>query len=205
MNRNGSVSNWLRHSLIAVAAATLMTACAEDAPLAPDRPATYQAYDSLGILFDQEGVAARDVELGSCSNLQAPEGSKLAFRTYATGVQIYRWNGTGWGFVAPSADLHADASGNETVGSHYAGPTWESVSGSKVVAAVDDRCLADPNAIPWLLLRAVSTEGPGIFERVTFIQRVNTVGGNAPAAAGTFVGQETRVPYSAEYLFYRAQ
>jgi len=40
---------------------------------------------------------------------------------------------------------------------------------------------------------------------VTFIQRVNTVGGNAPAAAGTFVGEETRVPYSAEYLFYRAQ
>ena len=31
-----------------------------------------------------------------------------------------------------------------------------------------------------LLLGAVFNEGPGIFHRVMFIQRVNTVGGNAP-------------------------
>jgi hypothetical protein len=60
------------------------------------------------------------------------------------------------------------------------------------------------DAIPWLLLRAVSTEGPGIFERTTFIQRVNTMGGAAPATAPTQAGQEARVPYTAEYYFYRA-
>jgi hypothetical protein len=41
--------------------------------------------------------------------------------------------------------------------------------------------------------------------RVTFIQRLNTVGGNAPAAAGTAIGQEVNVAYTAEYLFYRAR
>jgi len=39
----------------------------------------------------------------------------------------------------------------------------------------------------------------------TFIQRINTVGGNAPAAPGTVVGEEANVPYTAEYLFYRAK
>jgi hypothetical protein len=39
---------------------------------------------------------------------------------------------------------------------------------------------------------------------VTFIQRVNTIGGTAPAEAGAFVGDEARVPYTTEYYFYRA-
>ena len=39
---------------------------------------------------------------------------------------------------------------------------------------------------------------------MTFIQRVNTTGGIAPAAPGTTVGEEARVPYTAEYFFYRA-
>ena len=47
----------------------------------------------------------------------------------------------------------------------------------------------DPNAIPWLRLHAVSTEGPGIFADTTFIQRVNTTGGKAPAADGTWLGK----------------
>lgn len=48
------------------------------------------------------------------------------------------------------------------------------------------------------------TEGPGIFHRVTFIQRVNTVGGNAPADPGNVPGEVARVPYTTEYYFYRA-
>jgi hypothetical protein len=62
----------------------------------------------------------------------------------------------------------------------YAGPTWESVSGSKVVGTVSDRCTPDTEAIPWLLLRAVFSDGPGIFHRVTFVQRVNTVAASPP-------------------------
>jgi hypothetical protein len=48
-----------------------------------------------------------------------------------------------------------------------------------------------------------STEGPGIFANTTYIQRVNTSGGKAPSEAGVFVGQVARVPYTADYYFYR--
>ena len=91
------------------------------------------------------------------------------------------------------------------VGVHYAGPTWESNSGSNVVGAVIDRCTPDPEAIPWLLLRAVSSEGPGILREVTYIQRVFTVGGLAPADPGSLVGDEARAPYTAWYVFYQEQ
>ena len=59
--------------------------------------------------------------------------------------------------------------------------------------------------IPWLLLRAASTEGPGIFNGVTYIQRLNTTGGLAPAEPGAFVGEVARVPSAADYVFYRKQ
>jgi len=137
--------------------------------------------------------------------LQPEAGNKVAFHAYAEGVQIYRWNGTSWTFVAPEATLYADAGGHGVVATHYAGPTWESVSGSKVVGTVRKRATPNPDSIDWLLLKATATEGPGIFDRVTFIQRVNTVGGKAPTAPGEYIGQEVRVPYTAEYFFYRAQ
>ena len=141
---------------------------------------------------------------GECAKLRAPAGNKVAAHAYAVGVQVYRWTGTGWAFVGPEAVLYHGDGEDAVFGTHYAGPTWESVSGSKVVGAVVDRCTPDPDAIPWLLLRATATEGPGILHRVTYIQRVNTVGGLAPADAGDFVGQEVEVPYAAEYYFYRA-
>jgi hypothetical protein len=147
----------------------------------------------------------RAPDLGDYQNLQVPAGNKVAFHAYAEGVQIYRWDGTSWVFVAPEATLFADAGHHGVVGTHYAGPTWESASGSKVVGTVLERATPDPNAIPWLLLQAKTTEGPGIFDQVTYIQRVNTVGGKAPTAPGDYVGQEVRVPYTAEYFFYRAQ
>jgi hypothetical protein len=147
----------------------------------------------------------RAPDLGACQNLRVPEGNKVAVHAYAQGVQIYRWNGTQWVFVAPEAVLFADAQRNGAIGTHYAGPTWESNSGSKVVGAVLERCTADANSIDWLLLKAVSTTGPGLFHRVTFIQRVNTVGGKAPAQPGGSPGEVARVPYTAEYFCYRAE
>jgi hypothetical protein len=143
--------------------------------------------------------------VGDCAKLRVEAGHKVIAHAYAVGVQIYRWNGTSWSFVGPEAVLyHGDDEDGGVLGIHYGGPTWESVSGSKVVAAVVDRCFPDPDAIPWLLLKASSSEGPGIFHGVTFIQRVNTVGGLAPADPGDFVGEVVEVPYAADYYFYRA-
>lgn len=140
----------------------------------------------------------------SCENLQVPAGNSVFFRTYALGVQIYRWNGAVWEFVAPVANLYADAGFNGKVGTHYAGPVWESNSGSKVLGSVLSRCTADTAAIPWLLLEASPAEEFGIFRKVTYIQRVSTVGGLPPASAGSVIGEEAMVPYTAEYYFYRA-
>src|SRR5262245_30058217 len=96
----------------------------------------------------------RAPDLGDCQNLQVRE-HKVSFHVYAEGVQIYRWTGTSWTFVAPEAVLFADGGGHGAVGIHYAGPTWESRSGSKVIGTVLERCTPDPDAIPWLLLEAV--------------------------------------------------
>jgi Protein of unknown function (DUF3455) len=145
------------------------------------------------------------------TTLQVPKGNKVHSHAYAVGVQIYVWtvNPTNaalssWVFKAPEAVLFADAGENGATGIHYAGPTWECKSGSTVVGAVLQRSTPDPTAIPWLLLQAKTTEGPGIFERTTYIQRVNTRGGLAPAGPGSIAGQAAHVVYTAEYFFYRA-
>lgn len=139
-----------------------------------------------------------------CGNIRVEEGNQVAFQAYAIGVQIWRWTGSAWAFVAPEANLYANAGYRGQTATHYAGPTWESISGSKVIAARVDGCTPDADSIPWLILRKVSTEGSGQFADITFIQRVNTNGGNAPSAAGSYPGEERRVPYTAEYYFYRA-
>jgi len=139
-----------------------------------------------------------------CGNIAAPGGNELVFHAYAIGFQIYTWNGTSWGTSVPAAVLYGDAGYHGQVAIHFAGPTWESISGSKVVGSKIQSCTPDASAIPWLLLKAVSTSGPGVFNGVTYVQRLNTVGGKAPSAPGSFVGQVAQVPYTAEYFFYGA-
>ena len=151
----------------------------------------------------QQGVENRMPDLGDYQHLRVPDGHQVAFHAYAEGVQIYRWNGTKWDFVGPEAVLYAPAGADGVVGIHYAGPTWESNSGSLVVGKVLDRGTPDPSAIPWLKLEAIVTIGPGIFDGVTYIQRVNTVGGLSPADPGEFTDEIARVPYAADYYFYR--
>lgn len=151
----------------------------------------------------------REPELpAACGSIQVEAGNKVSFHVYAIGVQVYKWNGASWTFKEPIANLYTNANyKGRGVGIHYAGPTWESNSGSKVLAArvPNTGCTPDGSAIPWLLLKKVSTDGNGIFDNVTYIQRVNTTGGIAPMTAGSTVGEEKSVPYTAEYYFYRAQ
>lgn len=141
-----------------------------------------------------------------CGSIDVENGNKVSFHVFATGVQVYRWNGTSWVFVEPIAQLFAEENYFGEVGTHYVGPTWESKSGSKVVGlrVPGTGCTPDSTAISWLLLSATTTAGPGIFQRTTFIQRVNTTGGIAPTTAGTQINELAEVPYTAEYYFYRA-
>ncbi len=155
-------------------------------------------------------VGARPTPMTMSDALQAPDGNTIIFTTFATGVQIYTCTARpdapdthAWTFKAPEAVLWNDA--GEQVGRHFAGPSWQGNDGSTVVGEVVARAdAAGPDAIPWLLLKAKSRDGAGIFSSVTYIQRLETAGGVAPvegcdqAAAGV----ERAVPYSATYVFY---
>jgi hypothetical protein len=149
-------------------------------------------------------IPARALPAG-CEQLTVPAGNVVAFQVYAVGVQVYRWNGSAWGFVGPEANLFASSNYRGLIGTHYGGPTWESNTGSLVISSATTAvpCTPDPTAIPWLRLTAVSSSGPGVFDGVTYIQRVNTVGGIRPAANGEVVGQEAKIPYTTEYYFYK--
>jgi Ca2+-binding RTX toxin-like protein len=136
------------------------------------------------------------------ADIAVPEGNKVSAHGFARGVQIYTWNGSSWGAAVPDATLFDDK-GN-FVADHFAGPTWQSPDGSKVVGALPPKSvIVDSNAIPWLLLSAASTTGPGVFADTSFIHRVNTTGGKSPSTNGAAVGQVARVPYTADYFFYR--
>src|SRR5215211_1258789 len=85
----------------------------------------------------EPGNDNRAPDLTGYEKLRVDDGHKVAFRAYAEGVQIYRWNGTKWDFVEPEAVLYSgDDEDAEVVGIHYRGPTWESNSGSMVRGAV---------------------------------------------------------------------
>jgi Protein of unknown function (DUF3455) len=142
--------------------------------------------------------------------VRVPSDQELLRQLHATGVQVYqcqpakndasKWE---WTFKQPEARLSSSMGTN--IGRHYAGPTWEANDGSKVTGEVIGRSESSkPNSIPLLLLRAKATSGSGIFSGVQYIQRLNTVGGNAPTVAcrSEQVGQELRASYTADYLFY---
>ena len=91
------------------------------------------------------------------------------------------------------------------VGSHSAGPTWQVLDGSTVVGAVLAHADApESDAIPWLLLAATERADNGVFSMITHVQRLDTVGGAAPAEGcdEDHVGEEVRVPYEATYAFF---
>jgi hypothetical protein len=140
----------------------------------------------------------------ACGSIQVEAGNYVAYRAFAVGVQRYRWDGTAWVFVEPVATLYKDAEYTNKDGVHYAGPTWLANSGGKVVATKVNQCAPDAASIPWLLLKATSNQGPGLFGAVTFIQRINTKGGVAPIAPGTQIGALADIPYTTEYYFYRS-
>lgn len=155
--------------------------------------------------FEASGrAAAPDVPAA----IRVPPGAKLIETLHATGAQVYGCAATdgkfGWTLKRPDATL-TDAKGE--AGKHGAGPSWTAKDGSAVTGAKVaqvDAPVAD--AVPWLLLKATSTTGKGRLSGVSFIQRLSTKGGKAPAAGcdAAHAGAELRVDYSADYYFYGA-
>lgn len=134
--------------------------------------------------------------------LAPPAGNVVFDAGVASGVQIYTCNGSAWTFSGPRATLR-NLLGQPTW-THYAGPTWKHKDGSTVVGQAVANVPVSTEAIPWLLLKAVSTT-PGHMARTTYIQRLATTGGLAPAASTcTTAGTVKEVPYTALYVFWKA-
>jgi Protein of unknown function (DUF3455) len=135
------------------------------------------------------------------------DGTAIPLR--ARGVQVYvceQLSGAyAWRLKGPEATL-LDAAGSE-VGRHFAGPSWQAKDGSTVVgeALVTSRSPTE-GAIPWLVLRAKSHAGGGVFASVEYIVRSQTEGGVPPAAGcdQAHLGAQSRIPYSAVYTLFQA-
>jgi hypothetical protein len=156
-------------------------------------------------------------------NLQVPEGNHAYLMDHAVGTQNYICLGAGlpWTFIGPQATLFNNEA--EQSLTHYLSPnpaengvaraTWQhsrdtSAVWAMAIASSTDTAYVASGAIPWLLLRVVGAQtGPNSGDKIaatTFIQRVSTVGGSAPAGGCPGVGARAFVPYETDYVFYKA-
>jgi hypothetical protein len=89
---------------------------------------------------------------------------------------------------------------------------WAQVfNGTSIPAGSDPTSCPNAGSIACLLLQSIgSQQGPSggaTLSKTTFVQRLNTNGGSAPlegCSTATDVGNQTLVPYTADYYFYRA-
>ena len=167
--------------------------------------------------------------------LQPPAGNVPFLKGHAVGTQNYvclpSSTGFAWTFFAPQATLFltlefSGRSIQQQITTHFLSanpnengtprPTWQSsldtsaVWGRSIMSSNDSN-FVEPGAIPWLLLQVVGSgtgpTGGAFLTQSTFIQRLNTSGGIAPATGCTSsgnVGAISLVPYTADYFFYKA-
>lgn len=173
-----------------LSAAVLLAACGSMSP--------------MGMGFSQASLPA---------SIQVPAGHRVAMETVGKGEILYecrdKANMPGqmeWVFVGPQARL-MDRAGQQ-VGRYYGPPaTWESMDGSKLTATQLAVAPSGPTSLPYQLVKANPAMGSGAMSGVTYIQRVALTGGVAPAAMPCTAmnkGQQTTVPYQADYIFWKA-
>jgi hypothetical protein len=160
--------------------------------------------------------------------IQVPAGHSPYLVGHAAGTQNYFCMATDTGIVwqlyTPQATLFDGA--GEQVTTHFFSPnplaateflpTWQH-SGDTSAAWVKADAppytgvdFVEPGAVAWLRLKVVaSVAGPTGGEALTattYIHRVNTTGGVAPATGCSKprdLGKKAFVPYTADYYFYR--
>ncbi|MEQ1516745.1 MAG: DUF3455 domain-containing protein [Usitatibacteraceae bacterium] len=156
-------------------------------------------------------VAAASAIAQVPAEVTPPAGNKASLTLVGVGDLSYECKAVAdkpgtfaWTFAGPNAKL-LDANKKE-VGKYYGGPTWEANDGSKVTGKQLAVAPGAAGSIPLQLVQAAPSTGKGAMTDVTYIQRLKTVGGVAPAspacAAGN-VGAKTTVPYQADYVFYK--
>jgi hypothetical protein len=154
-------------------------------------------------MFTQDGMPA---------SVQVPAGNKVVLETVGVGTITYECRAKKdmagqfeWVFVGPEAKL-LDRAGKQ-IGRYFGPPaTWQSNDGSKLTGAQVAVSPASAGSIPLQLVKANPAMGAGAMQGVTFIQRVATKGGVAPAAAcdAASMGAKQIVNYQADYIFWKA-
>jgi hypothetical protein len=140
-------------------------------------------------------------------SVAAPAGTQRVATLAATGVQVYSCefdasHRLGWAFKRPDATLY-DANGRAVV-HHGAGPSWQADDHSRIVGrAVGQAASQTPGSIPQLLLETKSTGPDGMLSGVRYVQRLDTVGGAAPASHCLTEHQVGESPYFAHYTFLK--
>ncbi len=144
--------------------------------------------------------------LGLFSKIKTPDTVAPVMRLQGRGVQVFRCEAReksfAWVYRLPEADL-VDGAGR-VVAKHGANFSFENADGSRLLGTVvsfDDA--PDGNNLRWILFSTKSF-GDGIFSGITFVQRINTVGGMPPPRCDA--GQQSRllrVDFSADFVFYK--
>ena len=139
-----------------------------------------------------------------------PAGNKAAMTLKGVGLLTYECrvkagatDAYEWVFAGPNATLQ-DMTG-KPVGKYYGGPTWEHGDGSKITGKQLAVAPGAAGAIPLQLVQTAPAMGQGAFTGVTYIQRVNTMGGVAPSTPcdASAVNSKQTVGYSADYVFFK--
>lgn len=144
--------------------------------------------------------------------VRVPAGHRLHLHTVGEGQITYECRAKkdmadqhDWAFVGPDAALK-DSQGR-VLGRYYGPPaTWAAQDGSQVTGTQVAVAPAAAGNIPLQLVKANPASGQGQMQGVTYIQRLATKGGVAPAkacAAGN-TGERQTVNYRADYLLWRA-
>ncbi|MEO8938330.1 MAG: DUF3455 domain-containing protein [Burkholderiaceae bacterium] len=144
--------------------------------------------------------------------IAVPAGNALAFTLKGSGLLNYECRakadapGT-FDWVLASPDAVLKDKNDALVGKYYGGPTWEHADGSKVTGK--QLAVAPAPAagnIPWQLVQATPSSGPMTMNGISYVQRINTVAGVAPAepCTASVVASKKQVRYSADYLFYKS-
>jgi hypothetical protein len=187
--------------LMSALLSTIVVACSRDQEIDNTSPAHH-------ISESESLVIPAAIELPA--NL--PNGNTRVVTFYAEGVQKYKAQPKAgsspvtyeWVFVAPEANLY-DAT-NAKAGTHSAGPTWQlsatdSIFGQQFSPAKSAPS-PDANSIDWLQLMPKTGKVPtGIFANVSYIQRIATKGGKAPATLPVGAADTIDVSYIAIYRF----
>jgi hypothetical protein len=157
--------------------------------------------------------------------LEVPPPSEAFLLARGVGTQNYECQPTNplgrvdWVLFTPQATLFDDEGGQLIT--HFSSPnpdegrlvrvSWQdSRDTSTVWAKAIASATVDPHAIPWVKLEVVGARvgptGGDTLTATTFLQRLNTRGGLAPATGCDVladVGHKAFMPYTADYLFYR--